>query len=308
MKIQDLLNNGFKPGTGKGEFNVCCPYCLERVGKVDTKYKMGVSFNKNVAHCFRCGIVIHFDKNQETEISFKDFKGLDDILDTLNNLNKKPDIDEYDECYDLNLISKPVTKDGTPFAFKYLLERGITQQDIDTLTIRVGQKFIYKNKPSSKWVGRVLLPFIEGGKVLYIVGRDYIDQEPKYLNSKGNKSVILYKVGDFSNREGILCEGILSAISACKYTGVGAVCTLGKYPSDIQLTKLRKICNLIYFSYDADVSSSVRLEVIKSLLRHDFKVKNVKIPLKVVGDKIYKDPDDYKEDYLNIFKKASDIL
>jgi len=324
VSIKDLLKRGTKPGTNKGEYYVCCPFCKERVGKEDVKYKMGVSVNKNVAHCFRCGKIIRFDDNQKEEYTI-DFKSetLDELKDSLINNKSFSTRSEDKEILDLNIIGRPIDKEETPFAYEYLMDRGITEQEIKELNIFCGKSYkqsfltkecgIIDNMVIKKWEGRILFPFIENGIIKYIIGRDYIGQEPRYLNSKGDKSSILYKVGQANDGNCILCEGFVSAIAARRYTGVDAVCTLGKYPSDIQLTKLKKICNKVYFSYDADVTKEVRLDVIKGLVKYGFDLQVVDIPLKkeILQDgteKIYKDPDDYKEKYLDFFLNSKSFI
>lgn len=324
MTIKDLLNRGSKPGTHKGEYYVCCPYCFERVGKEDTKFKMGVSVNKKVAHCFRCNKTIRFDGSNNEEDYSIDFRSssLDELKDSLNNNNHKSTRSEEQEILDLSIIGKPISKEETPFAYQYIQERGITEQEMLELNICCGVSYNYQDNPLGqcdiidnmeskvirKWEGRILFPFIENDIVKYVIGRDYIGQEPRYLNSKGDKSGVLYRVGNANTGACILCEGLISAIAARRYTGVDAVCTLGKYPSDIQLTKLKKICKKVYFSYDSDVNIDIRLEVIKSLIKYDFDILVVDIPLLEVGGRVFKDPDDYKEKYMEFFMKAKRFI
>ena len=280
-----------------------CPFCESRgEPSPDTKYRLAYNTASNTYRCLRCGATHHNTsmKAIEAEPIVQTFPELRSRVNGLFTLKSRE--------IDLDKFSVPVSQ-STPFAYKYLSDRGVTDFEIESFRIRTGISFEEGGRTDRRWVGRIVFPFFEDGQCIFAVGRSYTDgQTLRYLNSVGPKDQVVFGIDSIQKNESvIICEGILSAIAAQRYAGVPAVATLGKYPSDAQLDKIKSRVNRIYLSYDGDVSSEEQEKVIKRCLKKGFDVRVVAIPYATVGGKIFKDPDDWKHKYTEFFSEATKV-
>ncbi len=293
IDIHDFINQYDYQSKDEDNYTVCCPYCIERYGKVDYKYKLGISISKKVGHCFRCDVVLHFGQVRKTICNTSD--EINQLREMVENIGKKKTIKEQqitNEIIDLDCISIVPTLKYTPSAYKYLKNRNITDNEIANLSIRVGVK--------GKWIGRVLFPFYKDNKPVFLIGRSYNEDSYRYLNSKGNKDKLLYKVGK-QTKTCILCEGIFSAIAAHKYTGIHSIATLGKGVTHQQLKQIINEYSTVYYSFDGDVVGWAKMKVLRPLMESNLKIFNVRLPY---GE----DPDDVKEHYIDYFNNAERIF
>lgn len=304
-----LGNENIVPGSSKkpGEYFMKCPFCELRGYGPDKGHRLGFNIYTGVYHCFRCRATQKtngaFNKLEELALlsnqNENDYleNDLTPIRERVNRLFLKPKIKQYN----LDDVSLPLTEEDTPFAYSYLANRGFTDRDIIKYTLRVGKVYFDENlgRDVKKWSGRIIFPFIEGGNVAYLIGRAYAGKEPKYLNSSGNRSYIVYGL-DKVMGECILCEGIISSISAEKWTGIPSVATLSKTITKQQLSRIRTKCNKIWLSLDGDVLVDEKIPILKELLSLGFEVYNIDLPQD-------KDPDDLGEDYLTYFKEAKKV-
>lgn len=302
--------NNFLTRQHQKEVSINCMFCLDKLGSPDSKQHLYINVKKGLYNCFRCGSKGHLTASgiQGFKILAEQISEKDETLDNLRSRISNLHTHHKDELIDLNEISYPLSKEGTPIAQEYITKRGFTEEEIEKFHLRVGKNYKDKEgKDNHRWCGRILFPFIDEG-VKYIVGRSYTGKEPKYSNTNTPKNLIVYGL-EFVENECILCEGIISAIAAYRYTGVPGISCLGKTPSNLQLTKIRSKCDTIYYSLDGDVTKEERHNVLRQLFNLGFKVFEVKIPLIELpnGEKI-KDPDDFKEEYLKFFKEAKRLL
>jgi hypothetical protein len=302
LNVEEVLNMPHLTQIGNpNEITICCPFCLQKTGKEDIKYKMGINLKKKKGHCFKCGSNVYLSE-EESDHSKYLFQNFDFIRDRLTSAPKVIE-DKIKEELNLDVISEKLDPMKHPFASAYLKKRGYTLDDIENLNIRVGRDFFdkYLNKMNLKWKGRILLPLInESRKCDYVIGRSYIDGvHPKYLNSKGKKSLYMYKFGELKD-EVILCEGVFSAYASHKYTGVSSACLLGKFFSDSQLKLLNTTVKKVYYSLDGDVDKYTRRTVINQLIGQNLEVYVVPLPKD-------KDPDDLKSNYKKYFDEARRI-
>jgi len=295
-----------------GEVYMNCVFCNERKGSPDTKHKMGVNLITKIYHCHRCGAKPSVTGKMEDLKQFTSLfeaadedRDVDKLKDKIKNLfgsktkNMSPRLN-------LDKFSWKISKKKTPFAYKYITDRGFTDEEIERYDIRSGHDYRdYSEKYQKEinigcWSGRVIFPFYEDGIPIYAVGRSYSGKEPRYINTLGNKSSVVYGI-DRVKDVAIICEGIISAIAAERTTGVPAVSFLGKTASTFQLEKLRMKCHQVFLSLDGDVSDRETRLFAKELLRLGFHVQHISLPDS-------KDPDDLKEDYSEYFSKSKKIL
>jgi DNA primase len=279
-----------KPTNRPDELRFCCPFCESKVGEVDEKYKLYANFKKGLFQCFRCGtkgavssLKRYFDIGGSGSVN-QTSPDLNFIKDKLKSLDKR----KRNPTIDLNLVSVPMTKDTTPIAYDYIKKRKFTDDEINKYQIHVGLSYTDPKTGNldRTWSGRIIFPFFEDGKVVFLVGRSYNGSSLRYKNSVGNKDQVVYGI-DKVQGECLICEGIVSAIAAERATGIPSVSILGKTISDYQLAKLRMSAHKVYVCLDGtdDVTQQSRNRLNRLLIKAGFEVYEVRPALD-------KDPDD----------------
>lgn len=282
-----------------------CPYCITRKGKADTKNHLGINVKKGVYHCFSCGAAGKFTNLKEIIGQDTDAEG--EYVDPLELLLPKA---KDKISLDMDVFSRLPSIEKDALAYVYLQTRGYDPEYIiREHHVRVGKEFKKPDGTLSKiWIGRVIFPLFKDGKPIFAVGRSYIGREPKYLNSYGDKQGSLFGIERAIPGEPlILCEGVISALAAEKYTGLRAVAGLGKEVTDGQITTMKMMTNKLIVSIDGDVEDRVKNRLIERVLLQGFQVEYVSLPT----DKERKDPDCLKGEYLDFFssrKKITSIL
>lgn len=281
------LSDVIPAGSNVNEILAKCPKC-----KSD-KYKLAVNLTKNVFQCFLCGFTGTIGKKDQFYQRPEDLLDIKEQIENLFIVKKKIKID-------LNKISWPLSEEITPIAYNYMINRRFSPEDFKTYNLRVGKEFYDKAFFNKKWCGRVLFPYFDASHdCTYVVGRSYAGKTPKYLNSIGDKNSVVYGI-DLVDGKCILCEGIISAITATKVTKIPAVSILGKFASNHQLNLLRSKADKIYLSLDGDVEIETKKKLIDKLISFNFSVWNIDLPQN-------KDPDDLGEDYIEFFNKATKV-
>lgn len=282
-------------------YSINCPFCITVIGKADTHYHLNFNTEKGVYRCPRCNSAGSLKYLRGYENLVKPSCTLSTLRAQSERLFRKPP-----HTLDLNEVSWPLTKTETPIAYQYITERGFTEEDIRTYGLRVGTPYFDDNLgyEVKKWSGRILFPYFNSAQeCVYFIGRSYTGKEPRYLNSEGSKSTLLYNL-DKVQGTCIICEGIISSIMAQKVTGVPAVALLGKSINTTQVSLIRSKCTEVYLSLDGDTQSQERLAIKRALLQAGLKVKMVNLPVIQEQGKKLKDPDDLKSLYLGLFETA----
>lgn len=284
--------------SGKNEIFLKCPYCEKNGKGVDSKYHLGVNTVKGIFHCFKCGEKGRVSNLAELSLLNQEDKSkdLDMLRGKLNNM-----FISTDRNIDLDLISWPMSAQSTPMAFKYMIDRGFTEEEINKYQLRVGKPYFDKSmdREINRYSGRIIFPFISDGKCVYFIARTLIGAEPKYLNSVGSKSTVVYNIDNVIGNVCIICEGIISAIAAERTIGIPAVAVLGKSISYFQLSRIRTKCNKIYLSFDSDVTDEEYRQIIRKAVKIFDEVYHVKLP--------HGDPDELKEEYKTYFNQATRV-
>lgn len=287
------LNKETKTTNNPLEIRICCPFCSTRGKGEDTGFHLYIHTQKCIFNCFRCGASgksreLGLDEETYTDIVTPNINTIISKISNLFKVKKPIDIN-------LDIIGWKIDKNKTPIAYEYMRSRGFSDEDLTRYNIYVGKKFVNeKDEIDRRWEGRVLFPFVENDEVKMVVGRTYVDQDPKYRNSEGNKSNYVYGLDTVTGNECIICEGIISAIAASRYSGVPAVAILGKYISDTQASKIREKCNKVIVSLDGDVSREESKKMIYKLMGAGFIVEEIRLP-------DGKDPDELKGEYTHFF-------
>jgi hypothetical protein len=285
--------------TAAGEIRINCPFCVSKGKGPDTKFHLYVNLEKQVFNCYRCASAgSSFKlKNLLTVSSTPVKANFSDLRAKLTSMFKVKPVSEFD----LDYISWPIDAPECPIGYKYMKDRGFTDEEMSKYHLRVGKNFkdAKTDETVRKWAGRILFPFFEHEQVVFMVGRSYTNKDPKYVNSAGSKAHVVYGLDRVTNGECILCEGIISAIAAERTTGMPAISCLGKGATRWQLSKIRTKTQKVFVALDntSDVSEKDRKQLNRSLLRMGIEVWEVLPP---EG----KDPDDAGEEFLDCFKAA----
>lgn len=302
----DMKYGGFSdhiPTGNPNQIRINCPFCHKKAGKdPDTKYHCYVNLMKKVFFCHRCSSTGKLKDLKGFEIMGSDDPDINEfnkIKSRLIGMFSPPSV----QSFNLDEISWPVDKVETPIAYEYLSKtRNLSDENIDKYGLRVGKPYWSEkyNREVNKWVGRILFPFYFENKCEYIVGRAYAGKDPKYLNSEGSRSALVYNIKNINYTPCIICEGIFSAITAEKVTKIPSVAILGKYITPLMAARIRSRTDEVYLSLDGDLTKDEYKKAIKTLLNTGFKVWNITLPKE-------SDPDDLKESYLEYFAKAERV-
>lgn len=141
----------------------------------------------------------------------------------------------------------------------YLKKRGFGADAIGRYRMRVCANL------RSRYFGRILIPcFDRADRLVYFTGRDFLGQEPRYLNPGEKESGIPRNhilfgenlAAGGAGRPGVvgICEGQFNAIRAAEASGLPFVAPLGK-ASEEQLDKLLALgatAFIVAYSYGAE--------------------------------------------------------
>ena len=243
--IADILGSNYESGK---EHLFSCPYC-----KDDSKKKMSVDIEKNVAKCWVCGSTTKDIRRLVRR--FGNFAQLGEW----DKLTNRTDINDFD-----NLFAEPINNEeivkpiDLPEGFKslcngttlldnspmtYLRKRGVTEQDI--LYWKIG----YTSE--GRYRGRIIIPsFNIDGDLNYYVARTFTNNDFKYLNPPASKDVIFNEIMIEWDEDLIITEGVFDAMEA----GQNAVPLLGSTirQNSKLFKKITQNDTPIFFALDPD--------------------------------------------------------
>lgn len=218
----------------KGWMKSTCPYC-------GREKKFGINLSQNRCNCFRCGehpspisLIMYLENTQ----SFTE------VLQILNSADytgyvfkeEKVEIKSQKDFFlpegfkNIKMGDSILAKS----ARNYLKKRGF---DIDKLSLK---GWGYCNQ--GKYLGYIIIPFIEHGKLVYFNARLYMGAGPKYNNPEVDitglgKSFIIYNADALEMfRTVYICEGAINA----ETIGENGIATGGKTIARYQVNRLIK--------------------------------------------------------------------
>lgn len=185
--------------TKPDEVWLCCPFCH------DEKFRLGLNWRKNMAHCFNggCGwrsrkAIPRILKAWRLEVRIESAGNSEGVQE-----QKAVAIHLPDDFYPLHQIDR---SEDPPFinARRYWLKRGFSLGQAKTR--HIGASFC------GRYAFRIIMPVIYQGTLRGLVTRAFADQEPKYLNSMGDRAVWGLKPAKPKQRL-VLAEGIFKALA-----------------------------------------------------------------------------------------------
>jgi len=274
------------------EYRFNCPFCLQRVGKKDkshhlyvnpTKYYHGI---RGWYNCYRCRARGPVSRLKLQIFNTVDLSKWEEFVRSLKYNYKEPPKETFVELpKDYEDIS-PLME-----AYKYLLDRGLTEYQINHYGVGVGTSNM-KNVPlqdrsDHAGKGRIILPdYDEEGRTLYWVARTYRNHKLRYKNPPGSnaRDKIYHLSYAVRYKDVIITEGVFSAIAA----GLNAIATYGKNVTAEQTHMLVEAgFDHYYIALDGDARQE-SIDLAKKLTRRGCKCSIVELEY---GD----DPDSAKD-------------
>tara|TARA_B100000131_G_scaffold290733_1_gene303745 strand:+ start:1775 stop:2707 length:933 start_codon:yes stop_codon:yes gene_type:complete len=273
--LKDILGESYRSG---GEQLFFCPKCNHH------KKKMSVNIDKDKFKCWVCDYhgssvrrLVRRYGNYSHQKKWAHFEP--DI-----EISRFEEVffggEDEEEVITLSLPSefKSLATVATSLAAKparrYLMERGITREDI--LRWKIGYC------PSGEYAGRIVIPsFNCDGKVSYFVGRTYDGNWKKYMNPSVKRNIVFNELYVDWQSDLSIVEGVFDAIVAGN-----AVPILGSsLREDSRLIKnVVENDTPVYIALDPDAEKKA-LKLIKKLLTFDIELYKVDInPYTDVGE------------------------
>lgn len=309
-------------------YQACCPFHHEKTPSFH------VSKDKQMYHCFGCGVggnVYTFIMEYE---NFSFPEAVNYLAERVGFKLPEHELSEQEKIihnfrtrlYEMNKASAAYFHyllkkvDRGKFAYKYLIDRGYTEETIDKFA--VGYSDIYKDdlykylknkgfaddelkqsglvtiKETSvydKFWNRVMVPILDiNGKVIAFGGRVLGEGEPKYLNTQDtevfDKSHTLFAINlaRRSKLRGIIvCEGYMDVIALHQAGFDNSVASLGTAFTYGHANILKRYTEEVYLAYDTDMAG------IKAGIKAYNILREMGITVRVIEMDPYKDPDEF---------------
>lgn len=247
VKVENLSDINLTSGIA--QYVTHCPNCAS-LGKRHDDYKLSISLEKNVYHCYRCGC-----SGKATSL-LKGYVNSGDLIRYRLNFDEMEFERPNDpiissELIDYDNISQPIDPMMIN-AYAYLKNRHISLDDIHKHNIRIG-KGLYK--------GRILIPTYDKlGNIVYLTAREYVDltMENKYFNPPGShKALAVWNIQNISEGDKVIVtEGVFSGMAANRnIPEAKAVSIFGKVISETQARMISEARpSEVILCFDGDVT------------------------------------------------------
>jgi DNA primase len=191
-----------------------------------------------------------------------DISTFEDVFSQEVKTKDKPQVKLPEEF--LSLVGQPESSHSKPI--KYLMDRGVTRQDINKWKIGYCH--------SGEFANRIIVPSFDcEGNLDYFIARLYISGWNKYKNPPVSRDIIFNDLNIDWNKEIILVEGAFDAMRA-----ENAIPLLGSTMKETSrlFTKIVEKSSTVYIALDKDAKRKEQV-IIDNLLQHD--IATYKIPL-----------------------------
>lgn len=267
--------------TGRGiEVRFCCPFCIHKLQTADEGFHLYYNKVKDKWYCHRCGTAGDLSYLEELfgfeSVAIPDDKFMEK-LDEIFIVKPPPVFDRVlppDYCKILL---------GTE-AHRYLLSRGVTNEDIDNFGIGFGTQRMYQlnsdvDKSIYAGIGRVIFPdYDKDNELEYWVARTYKDHKVKYKNCPWPALDQVFNLSRVRHGDLLITEGPLDAIVSSKYVDGQVVCCYGKHVTSDQVLRLcKEFDGTYYIALDPDAMIEA-IKLAESLYSRRKYVRIVKFP------------------------------
>ncbi len=255
--IRQKINHYFKEKLGmvdykNGWMKGLCPWC--------GKFKFGVNIATSRANCFSCG-----NKYDPLKVimEIEDLATKPEVYRLLGTFEGMEFLEPAPEIRDLIKVKLPESfrllsignSELGNMARNYMANRRF---DIDKLSAS-GIGYCTKGT----YAGFIIFPFYQNNKIIYFIGRRFIQMGEKFQNPSVDdfgigKSMITYNIDALAIYDTI---AVVESITNCLTWGGNSIATLGKKVSAYQLsTIIRSPVKNIILGYDDDATTdAIRL-------------------------------------------------
>lgn len=215
--------------TDHNEIRFNCLFCVERGYTQDFKQRLGINVVKNYGNCFNCG----WKSRKAVSIIAKKLS-LGEIDARFQEDQTEPEKVKLPE--DFELLAGRLDSKWKRKAFNYLRDRNVTRSQM--VKHKIG--FSLSGRFRYRIIFPVYVPYegLKGkkNKLEGIVARSFVNKEPRYLNSRGIKSVYnlpdesvryAYRVGKGLKQILVISEGILKCLAIERALPVNSIALLG---------------------------------------------------------------------------------
>jgi hypothetical protein len=226
--VEVLLRQGIRfrrSSSDANEIRLCCPFCPDRGESPDTRFRLCINVGSGAGICHNC----RWKSHRRAIFRYLHRKRIDavDVEKALPEEAPPPTVFEMPKEF------QPLTRiydDLDRQVLRYLQCRGVSKKQIRKH--RIGVCY------SGRFAYRVVFPVRVEGKVRGIVARDFTgQQEPKYLNSSGEKYLYGF---DPKSKVCVLSEGVFKALLIAQVTPHNSAALLGH---DLTTSQLEQIQN-----------------------------------------------------------------
>jgi hypothetical protein len=240
MNLSEILEQrGIAYRRSGDEVNVCCPFCTGRGETTDTRFRLGINTQSNLAYCFNCGWASRFG----AQAFLRRMKVAADLSITTSAQEAEPEPVHLPEDFH---VLDVVRDDLDARAMCYLRDRGILPEQIKKYGI--GASF------SGRYGYRLIFPVRFRGELRGFVARDFTGtQERRYLNSFGKGKGVFGLWDDVEGSTVALFEGVFKALRGQQVVGGCCGAVLGNVLTQEQAELLTEAgCRAVYLWPDPD--------------------------------------------------------
>ena len=247
-----------------------CPACNHY------KRKLSVNLDKNAFKCWVCDyrgrnirrLVRRFGtytqlQNWDTISNREDIERFADLFMERSCEEIAPKLELPPEFISLAVDDLPATG---KFAYRYLRERGLNNEDI--IKWKIGYCF------SGDYRNRIIIPsFDDDGDVSYFIARSYNGDPYKYKNPRATKNIVFNELFIDWNEDLTIVEGVFDAMVA----GNAAPILGSTLQKDARL--IQKIVyhdTPVYLALDPDAAHKER-KMIQTLLKYDIELYKIDV-------------------------------
>jgi DNA primase len=262
-----------------GEWWQClCPVCP----KEDSDGKLGVNFETQRVHCFRCGLSSSLKRFLREQLGYSGTE-IDELVNPDIVVVRKKWKPRKLPFFSWTATFTPIEDD--PRALIYLLKRGISEEDIKTFQLRYADSRPDDPRPWRRNLHhRVMVPTTENKRVVYFVGRDILgDQKPRYYNppnlvSPKTASTALFNLEAGEQDFRVLVEGVFDAMRV----GPRAIASFGKrlHFEQIRLLVKQGIRSICILPDNEGISSKELLAVVDALWGQEIEAELAVLPVR----------------------------
>jgi len=247
VTLEDLVREVFPDliERDNGEIYCNCPFCEERGETRDSRNRLGINYEIGTWQCFNC----RHSGRDNPEWLFRELVRIFELDPQEYRFSWRSTLEQetVHKKKELHPVSLP--KEFEPLwekskdrvhrkALKYLLKRGVTEQQIEDHFIgfcAVG-----------KYINRIVFPVYRKEHTIGFVTRTFDkDEKQRYLNSEGLKYI--WNCPDHKKKRGILIEGIFDALAGERILPkYHLMAGLGSDLTEVQLEPLLKFKELTF--------------------------------------------------------------